>query len=63
MEGLRGCGQEAAAEAFSLEELAGLGETRRQFEAAHRSSDPTAIRNLDFCFSRATSKFNNLINT
>ena len=64
MEDLRGCGREAVVEAFSLEERAGEEEVRERFEAAHRtSSGSTAIRNLDFCFSHTTSKYNNLINT
>lgn len=63
---LRGCGQSAATDAFSLfttttnadtEEVTGL-----KYASAHRSLDPTGIKNLDYCFSRTTSKYNNLIN-
>ena len=60
---LRRCGVEAATEAFSLPPSAGEEEAKEKYAAAHRSPDATGLRNLDFCFSRATSKYNNLINT
>jgi DNA-directed RNA polymerase I subunit RPA1 len=63
MEGLRGCGEEAAAEAFSLPPSGGKEEVKERYAAAHRRPDSTGVRNLDFCFSRSTSKYNNLINT
>ena len=63
MEGLMGCGEEAAAEAFSLPPSAGKEEVKERYAAAHRRPDSTGVRNLDFCFSRSTSKYNNLINT
>ena len=63
MESLRGCGQEAALESFSLPTSAGEEEVKKKYEVAHRSPDAIGLRNLDFCFSRATSKCNNLINT
>ena len=63
MQGLRGCGQEAAGEAFSLPGSASGEEVRRRYEAVHLSPDSTGVRNLDFCYSRTTSKYNNLINT
>lgn len=64
LQNLRGCGQTAAADAFSLStatadiaEVIGL-----KYEAAHHSLDTPGIKNLDYCLSRVTSKYNNLIN-
>ena len=36
---------------------------REKFEAAHRSSDPTAIKTLDYFMKKKTDHFNNSINT
>ena len=63
IQGLRGCGQAAAAEAFSLAAPPTREAVRLKYEEAHRSPDASGIKSLDYSFSRTTSKFNNLINT
>lgn len=64
LQDLRGCGQTAAADAFSLPSTTTniVEVIGHRYEAAHRCLDATGIKNLDYCLSRVTSKYNNLIN-
>ena len=62
LQGLRECGQAAVAEAFSLPPSSTVEDVQLKYETAHRSADPASMKSLDYCFSHATSKYNNLIN-